>query len=131
MANDEDSDAATLPYIVGVWFIAGHEQDWLANVGRTSPDDPDARLEYRFRYYSGSKDPFDGSDHKAWYRATIARKTDDEIIAAMDGMADRLVAVGYALPGEEPWRGIVRGDHGELLRVMSKAPFAHLKYEQE
>lgn len=120
-------------YYVGLWFLAGPERDWLCLVSRD--DDGQFRIDYRFRYYADpkDKDPFSGRDQKNAYNAKCAGKVEDELIAIVDAIADKLVNnnfCGTRLPWkvrEMRYRYLVRGDGHALVRALASAPFAHLK----
>jgi hypothetical protein len=124
-------------YYVGLWFLAGPERDWLCLVSRDK-EDGQFRIDYRFRYYADPKDedPFSGRDQKNAYSAKSPGKTEDELIAIVDAIADKLVANNFSgtrLPWKvrkRRYRYLVRGDGHAVVRVLASAPFAHFKRDE-
>ncbi len=120
-------------YYVGVWYLAGREQDWLAMLYQ-NPDDTTLRLTHRFRYYKDDKLFDETDDEKSIYNAAIEGKTEDEAVAIVDALAQKLIAEGY-LGTRLPWalkkrytRRIVKCDGRAFGRVLQKLPFTHQKY---
>lgn len=54
-------------WIYGLWFVGSAQAgvDWLCQLTLV---DGAWQIDYRFRYYSGSEDPWDGTDRKSGYR---------------------------------------------------------------
>jgi hypothetical protein len=120
-------------YYVGIWFLVGRKQDFMATLYRDAAGT--LQLDHRFRYYApgNSSDPFDGRDLKSIYSAAMPDKTEDEAIAIVDKMLDTLVKEGYCgtrLPWKLPklrHRILVRGNGEAFKRAILKLPFVHLK----
>lgn len=119
-------------YYLGLWYLPGHNSDWLACISRKG-DDWD--LVYRFRYYAPNEtfDPFDGNDQKSWYRATLPMEkcSEEKAIEAVSTMQAGLVAMGFMPEGGEPFAAIIRGDGKAFRDVLVTAPFAHLRMETD
>jgi hypothetical protein len=113
---------------LGIWYLRGNEQDWMCTVHKLK-EAPAWTMSYRFRYYvdPNSLDPFDGQDIKNWYQADLPGKTDEEIVALVDGLMHRFVAGGYTRgTGTKPWRRIVKDrSHTTLTEIVRSAPFTH------
>jgi len=82
-------DLDAMEYLAAVWFVGGSESDWLAWLYRAKADHL-WHFDYRFRYYYGTKDPFDGNDQKNFWRSTDTagrteqeQREDIELIAAV------------------------------------------------
>ena len=120
-------------YYVGVWYLAGREQDFLAMLFK-NPGDACLQLRYRYRYYADDKVHFDETDDaKSVYDASLEGKSEEEAIKVVDGLADKMIASGY-LGTRLPWlvakrrvRRIVRGDHVAMAGVIASMPFTHKK----
>jgi hypothetical protein len=120
-------------YYVGLWFLAGRQQDWLALLYK-NPGDSDFRLTYRFRYYRDNKVFFDETeDEKRDYSATCDGKTEAESIAIVDGVVQGLINEGY-LGTRLPWaikkrytRRLIRDDGHTFKRILLTLPFVHAK----
>lgn len=120
-------------YYVGLWYLAGREQDFLGLVFR-NPSDTSLQFRYRFRYYVDQKVHFDETeDIKRTYDADLVGKSDDESIAIVDDIARDLIAKGY-LGSRLSWivrkryvREIVRGDHHAMAKVIRDMPFTHAR----
>jgi hypothetical protein len=120
-------------YYVGAWFLVGREQDFLGLVFR-DPGATSLQFRYRFRYYADDKVHFDETDDvKNVYNCDLAGKTEDEVIAIVDGLASDLIARGY-LGTRLPWlvkkryvRMIVRGDHRAMTKALVAMPFTHTR----
>ena len=111
---------------VGVWFLNTTEtQDWLCTIREIEPD---AKYEivYRFRYYAdnGSRDPFDGSDQKNWYKGA-GKMTRHYAISSMRFMMEQLKAAGAV---GDPYELLMEnGDVEAFFREFQKAPFVFAK----
>jgi hypothetical protein len=120
-------------HYVGLWFLAGRDQDFLALVFKP-PNDPDLQLRYRFRYYKDDKIFFDETtDEKSTWNASLTNRTDDEAITIVDGMAEGMIAKGY-LGSRLPWlvkkrytRKITKCGSEAFMRVLMTLPFVHAK----
>jgi hypothetical protein len=120
-------------YYVGIWFLAGREQDWLAMLYK-NPGDAGLQLTYRFRYYRDNKVFFDETeDEKSTYRAACEGKTEDESIASVDKAAQELIDKGY-LGTRLPWavkkrytRRLTRCDGKVFKHILLTLPFVHAK----
>lgn len=112
-------------YVIGIWFVAGDEKDWMLTASRRN-DDPPGRfsIEYRFRYYSpDSVDPFDGADDKSWYSGTIDAP-EWKVEEAQDIVA-RMIRDNWG--ARRYYKIVVRGDGLKAYRKLIKAPWAHLQ----
>ncbi len=120
-------------YYVGVWYLAGRDQDFLAMLFK-NPGDACLQLRYRYRYYADNKVHFDETDDvKRVYDGSLEGKSEDEAVKVVDGLTDKMIAAGY-LGTRLPWlvakrrvRKIVRGDHEAMSRAILTMPFAHAK----
>jgi hypothetical protein len=120
-------------YYVGIWYLAGRAQDFLAMLFK-EPAEPGLQFRYRFRYYKDDKIHFDETDDtKSVYDCDMKGKSEDEAIKVVDGLVDKLIADNY-LGTRLPWlvakrrvRRIVRGDHEAMTRVILEMPFTHSK----
>lgn len=111
-------------YVVAIWFVAGDEKDWMAHLSRPMDGPLDRfELEYRFRYYAGTDDPFDETDDKSWYEG-VAEKPEAEAEAALDSMA-RLIRDEWGARRLHKIR--VHGDGFKAYRKLRAAPFAHIQ----
>lgn len=111
--------------IIGIWFIPlTKKSDWM---GQLTQKDDHIELRYRFRYYSGSKDPFDNTDHKNWYGGKI-QKPRDEVIEDL-----RTLTKGLAEKASAPYVGEVlnHGDVDDFMERLSKQPWVHMRVEGE
>lgn len=115
-------------YVVAMWFLGdGETRDMLAMLSRGPGDPPDHfTLQYRFRHYAGTEDPFDDSDRKNWFRAGVAAA---EVEA--ETKTDRAVDNFQQLTGDTLWKLPVHGDGEAAFRILSEAPFAHVKRASE
>lgn len=120
-------------YYVGLWYLAGRGQDFLASVFKLS-DDPGLQFRYRFRYYNDDKIFFDETaDTKSTWDADLTGKDDDEAIFIVDSMAAKMIKEGY-VGSRLPWlvkkryiRRITRCDGNAYKRMLLTLPFAHAK----
>ena len=120
-------------YYVGFWFLAGRGQDFLGMLFK-NPDDAGLRLRYRFRYYKDDKVHFDETDdEKSVYDVDLSKKSEDEAISIVDGLAQELINKDY-LGTKLPWlvkkrytRKIVRGGNRAAGEALLKMPFVHTK----
>lgn len=111
-------------YVLGLWYVATAEQDWMAGVTR-KPGATDWTITYRFRYYAtGPGDPFDERDRKSWYSGT-ATGPEAVVVAGMDQVAGELAnMLGAAVEVREYLE--VRGTARKLIEILSTRPWAHV-----
>jgi hypothetical protein len=121
-------------YYVGIWFLSGPGQDWMAVVDR-DPSTGRFRMTSRFRYYADPDEkagfnPF-APDQKNGLSADFKDKTEDEAIAIVDGLVEELVKGGWC-GTRLPWKvrqhrnkDLVRGDGNKFKHVLMGLPYAH------
>lgn len=82
---------------------------------------------YRVRYYAGTDDPFDGTDHKNWYTVKPKEGTSPETLCeAMD-----MVATSFTETfGVAHDRLDVDGDGRKAIDMLADRDYVHLKYER-
>lgn len=107
--------------VLAIWYVAAKGEDWMACVSRKRGEDA-WTMRYRFRYYSGSRDPFDESDRKSWYSGTIDDEAEGEILAKMDLVA-AFVAKGK---GGKLTRLLINGDGRKAMELLAKEPWSHV-----
>jgi hypothetical protein len=111
--------------VLAIWYVAMPGSDWLACVLRKR-DVPTWTLRYRFRYYAGSRDPFDESDKKSWYSAEGIDDSREELLAKVDATA-RVVALRSTT--REVKRILVNGDGRKAWELLSAQPWAHVEIQ--
>lgn len=116
-------DLDEMPYVEAIWFVAWQEADWMAVAWR---DESGWRFRYRFRYYSGTKDPFDLTDTKNVYGCAL--KSGDEatrvkLHEAVDMIAD-LTRANYK---GQKWKLLVQGDAARAMSLIAQQPWGHVK----
>lgn len=110
-------------YCLGLWYVQGDREDFLAAATRQSGGA--MKITYRFRYYH-SDEPWDEKDIKRWYEAAPPPNSDeDSVVALIDGLVSELVNRGYATA--EPWRAIIKGGPEAAFEALKAAPFTHLR----
>lgn len=117
-------DLEAIEYMLAIWYVRGPRGDFMASVFRERGDNR-WHLKYRFRYYSGSGDPFDGSDTKNWYAGTAdpADKSESDMLRDFDLVAGEL-AKGW---GSEVDRVDVRGGRAEFFQKCGGRPWLQLQ----
>lgn len=105
-------DLAEGDYVRCFWHANAPGVDFLGCLFRAAGE---WRLAYRFRYHSGSTDPWDKSDVKNWYKAELGRDATDAQIEAAVGGGDIAFRVGMA----NFHRVDVRGGPREFLALMN------------
>ena len=114
-------DLEAIEYMLAIWYVRFPGGDWMAAVFREAGD-AQWHLKYRFRYYSGSGDPFDGSDSKNWYQFRTA-KPEDEILRDVDFLAEELARKA----GSDVDRVEVRGGRAEFFEKCGGRPWLKLQ----
>jgi hypothetical protein len=111
-----------MDHVVALWFVGGEgvEVDWMGVVFREKGA-RDWAARYRFRYHSGTKDPFDQTDHKSWFEA----RGDDvhKLVEAID-LAASMMAKDWGVAVD---RVDVNGEPNLLVEKLQTRPWAHLK----
>jgi hypothetical protein len=113
--------------VVGLWFvsmpkISPHGGDWLATIAKHGEDM--YRLTYRFRYYAGTDDPFDGTDTKSWYGFEAKAEDLPDLIQRTQEIA----AMTRAVFGGKSWE-LMRGEgtFEQFKEEFFKLPFVNVR----
>lgn len=123
-------------YYLGLWFLEGNGQDWLAVAWRTP--DGEQRLDFRFRHYTTAKGVFDGEDDKHEENLVLAPTVSEaEIIKHVDTAMNGLVKRGFC-KSRLPWKVRtyktfvpVRGDARKFWLAIKDLPFVHWSTDPE
>ncbi len=135
MSAQDDGPVFDIPsdsYYLGMWFLRGKGQDWMALAYRAAGADK-FTVAFRFRYYVTPGGVFDGKDTKHAYEITLDPSlTEEQAIAAVDILAADVVRNGF-IGSRLPWkvrerstRTIVRGDGKAMMRAIAGLPFVHI-----
>lgn len=108
-------------YVSTVWWADG-DPDWMAMLWKRDGDDY-WQFRYRFRYDSGTEDPFDGSDRKSCYRGLIDIEDEDDAIANVEQAIDVLHKTHIMTTT----RHDIRCFGADALEKFAALPFAHAK----
>lgn len=118
-------DLGAMEYLIGVWYVRGEGCDWMAAAYREKGQRAFS-MRYRFRYYSGSRDPFDKSDRKNWYGGTFDPvMTEAEVIEAVE-VVGRTFATAQ---GTELDCVLVKGRPMDFVKLAADRPWFHFKME--
>lgn len=110
-------------YVLGVWFLSWGTADWMATAIRN--ENGGFNIEYRFRYYAGTNDPFDGEDKKSWYKASTDDKDEVKLIAKLTLIMEMME---NARP--EKCKGemvLIRGGSKEFMEAIKDKDWANVK----
>lgn len=113
-------DFTTIEYCLAIWYVKGPRFDWMCAVFRERGE-RQWTMTYRFRYYSGSGDPFDGSDTKNWYGCK-SDKPEQELLHDVDLVAGDLAGK----LGVDVDRVDVRGGQAEFFAAAGGRPWLHV-----
>ncbi len=113
-------DLEAIEYMLAIWYVPIPRGDWMASIFRLRGEST-WTLKYRFRYYSGSGDPFDGSDTKNWYGGT-SDKPPEELLRDFDRVAGELAKSA----GTEVDRVEVRGGRAEFFEKCGSRPWLQM-----
>lgn len=115
--------------IRAVYYLSGHQQDWLA--GLNEEPDGTVTMRYRFRYYDPKhphNDAFSGQDEKRWFTAhgRPGSPTLAEALVQCQKLTDELQAAGYVPKGGSVCK-LVRGSmtQEQMMQEFGKLPFVH------
>lgn len=111
-------------YFYQLWFVEGHNQDWLATIYKDETGK--VHLVYRFRYYRGP-DPFDDNDVKNWYAAT-SDDNSPEAIAKYTQIFDAIAKTISSVQGGGKLYAIpIHGDGEKAAALLAEQPWCHMK----
>jgi hypothetical protein len=114
--------------LMAIYYLSGHEQDWMAGISRDGDDQ--IVLRYRFRYYDPKhphNDAFSGHDRKNWYEVR-SKAPLESALASLQGVMDELQKSGYVPKGGLACK-LVRGSMTteKFYEEFSKLPFVHTR----
>ena len=111
-------------YIIGMWFVAMDQKDWMAMVYTDDPEKKKWQLTYRWRYYGKDHgDPFKDEDRKSWYGGEIT-DTEDSVILKLDSMAH---LIAETMEGQYYFAEMKSDDPVANIGVLTMHPWAHMK----
>lgn len=75
----------------------------------------------RLRFYSGTKNPWDGTDTRQWFPYRLEHTTEAEAVAWTRDILQKFSGIGVMLNGSAPWQWIdVGGDCAKYCEVIER-----------
>jgi hypothetical protein len=105
-------------HVIVFWFIDAPGMDWFCLALRRGDK---VHFEYRFRYHSGTDDPFDGSDQKSTWAGSAPLADEEKVIAMCDDMANQ-IAKDLSV---EVDRTVVHGGLPEFYKLFAAKSYVH------
>ena len=106
------------------WFASNGKVDLLACVLKQEGEVWQAK--YRVRYYSGTDDPFDGSDYKSWQTVEPNDGRSETLCECMDMVATKFTETF----GVAHDRVDVDGNGTKAMGMLADRDYAHFKHER-
>jgi hypothetical protein len=108
-----------------IWFIGGDTLGFDVLGALYRPKDEAWRIVYRFRYYSGTDDPHDGTDRKTWTQVDDDGRGPDVLAAKF---TEILKGMFRLLPKDAYFDTLtVNGNGDDAIRLMATKPWSHMQ----